>query len=336
MKESPTHYRSMTSSTFTEHAVVSGPPPEDFKDLGFGAEVARSSRKRLLNRDGTFNVVRDGLHPLSSLSLYHWSLTISWPAFLGSMAGLYLGINALFAAAFLLCGPSALHSTTTAVEANAFLRAFFFSVQSFTTIGYGNVIPVGIAANLLVTLEALINIVGIALATGIVFARFSRPTAKIIYSRNAVIAPYRSGSALEFRIANQRSSQIIEIEAKVILSRIVDVGGATARKFYELRLERTRVAFFALSWTVVHPIDISSPLYDLTERDLIESDAEVLILLKGTDEASSQIVHSRSSYKADEIIWNAMFANIFMRSEREGVIGMDVSRIHDIQRVSNL
>lgn len=326
----------MTSSTFTEHAVVTALPQDDFKDLGFGAEVARSSRKRLLNRDGTFNVVRDGLHPLSSLSLYHWSLTISWPAFLGSVALLYLGINALFAGGFLLCGSSALQATTAAAEQNAFLRAFFFSVQSFTTIGYGNVVPVGLAANFLVTLLALINIVGIALATGIVFARFSRPTAKIIYSRNAIVAPYRAGTALEFRIANQRSSQIIEIEAKVILSRIEDVGGTTARRFYDLRLERTRVTFFALSWTIVHPIDVASPLYDLTERDLLDSDAEILILLKGTDEASSQIVHSRSSYKADEIIWNARFTNIFMRTDREGVVGMDVSRIHDLQRVSNL
>lgn len=325
----------MTSSTFTEHAVVTSAPLDDFKDLGFGAEVARGSRKRLLNRDGTFNVVRDGLHPLSSLSLYHWTLTISWPAFLGSVAALYLGINALFAGAFVLCGSSALQSTTV-TEPNTFLRAFFFSVQSFTTIGYGNVVPVGTPANLLVTLLALINIVGIALATGVVFARFSRPTAKIIYSQNALIAPYRSGSALEFRIANQRSSQIIEVEAKVILSRIENIGGATARKFYELRLERTRVTFFALSWTVVHPIDVSSPLYGLSEKDLLDSDTEILILLKGTDEASSQIVHSRSSYKADEIIWNARFTNIFMRTEREGVVGMDVSRLHDVQRVSNL
>jgi inward rectifier potassium channel len=156
--------------------------------------------------------------------------------------------------------------------------------------------------------------------------------AKIIYSEHAVIAPYRNVTALEFRIANQRSSQIIEIEAKVILSRIENLAGVTARKFYELKLERSRVTFFALSWTIVHPIVPTSPLYGLTEEDLLEADAEIMILLTGTDETSSQIVHSRSSYKANEVIWNAKFSNIFMRTREGGVIGMDVSRINDIER----
>ncbi|HVT01866.1 MAG TPA: ion channel [Thermoanaerobaculia bacterium] len=321
----------MTSSTYTEHAVVVTPTDEDFKDLGFGAEIARGSRRRLLNRDGTFNVVREGLGPVSSLSLYHWSLTISWPAFLGAIAVLYVALNALFAVAFLLCGPTALHSAPGLPESSAFARAFFFSVQSFATIGYGHVVPVGLAANLLVTLEALINIVGVALATGLVFARFSRPLAKIIYSDRAVIAPYRNGTALEFRIANQRSSQIIELEAKVILSKIENIAGVTARKFYELRLERSRVTFFALSWTIVHPVDRTSPLFGASEADLLEADAEILILLTGTDETSSQVVHSRSSYKADEIVWNAKFSNIFMRTREGGVMGMDLSRIHELE-----
>lgn len=308
------------------------PPDEDYKDLGFGAEVARSSHQRLLNRDGSFNVVREGLGPVAALSLYHWSLTISWPVFLGAIALLYVGINALFAGAFMLCGADALHATSVVAEGSNFARAFFFSVQSFATIGYGHIVPVGLAANMLVTFEALINIVGVALATGLVFARFSRPQAKIIYSRNAIIAPYRNGTALEFRIANQRSSQIIEIEAKVILSRIEQIGGGSARKFYELKLERSKVTFFALSWTIVHPIVPGSPLFGVGESDLLESDAEIMILLTGTDETSSQVVHSRSSYKATEVIWNTKFSNIFMRTREGGVIGMDVSKIHDLER----
>lgn len=326
----------MTTSTYTEHAVVKPTFDDDFKDLGFGAEIARGSHQRLLNRDGSFNVVREGLDPISALSLYHWSLTISWPRFLTAITIAYVAINAIFAIAFLLCGPSALQVTTALPAGSAFARAFFFSVDSFATIGYGNIVPVGLAANLLVTIEALINIVGVALATGLVFARFSRPMAKIIYSEHAVVAPYRNVTALEFRIANQRSSQIIEIEAKVILSKIENIAGATARKFYELKLERSRVTFFALSWTIVHPIVPSSPLYGLSEEDLIAADAEIMILLTGTDETSSQIVHSRSSYKANEVIWNAKFSNIFMRTREGGVIGMDVSRINDIERQSRV
>lgn len=309
------------------------PTEEEFKDLGFGAEVARSTRQRLLNPDGSFNVVREGLDPFSSLSLYHWLLTISWSKFIGFFTLAYVAINALFAVAFLACGPDALQSTTGSLAGHSFYRAFFFSVDSFATIGYGNVIPVGIAANSLVTLEALINILGIALATGVIFARFSRPSPRIIYSRNAIVAPYRDKTALEFRIANARSNQLIEVQVQVILTKIERVGETTVRKFYDLDLERHRVVFFALSWTVVHPIDSSSPMWGLTHKDLLDSDAELLVLLIGTDETASQTVHSRSSYKADEFVWGAKFANMFLRTEDDGIVGMNLARIHDFETV---
>jgi inward rectifier potassium channel len=308
-------------------------PQEEFKDLGFGTEVARSAQQRLLNRDGSFNVVRDGLNPFSSMSLYHWLLTISWPKFLGFIASSYVTVNALFALAFLICGPAALQSSSGSFAGHPFYRAFFFSVDTFATIGYGNIIPTGVAANTLVTIEALINIVGVALATGVIFARFSRPSARIIYSRNAIVAPYRDKTALEFRIANARSSQLIEVGIQVILTKIERSGEKTVRKFYDLSLERTRVVFFALSWTVVHPIDANSPMWGVTQQDLLDSDAEVLILLTGTDETLSQPVHSRSSYKATEIVWGAKFTNMFMRTESRGIIGMNLSRINDIEAV---
>lgn len=324
----------MTSPTFPNHAVpVSRTSEEEFKDLGFGTEVARGARQRLLNRDGTFNVIREGLNPLSALSLYHWLLTISWPRFLGFMTVSYVAVNALFAIAFLLCGPDALQSTVGSFAHQPFYRAFFFSVYSFATIGYGNIIPVGVPANSLVAIEALVYIIGIALATGVIFSRFSRPSTRIVYSRNAIVAPYRDQKALEFRIANGRSSQLIEVQIQVILTKLEQVNGTTRRKFYDLDLERHRVVFFALSWTVVHPIDPSSPMWGLTKKDLLDADAEVLILLTATDETLSQIVHSRSSYKADEIVWGAKFSNMFMRTETAGIIGMNLDRIHDIEIV---
>ncbi|HVS59602.1 MAG TPA: ion channel [Gemmatimonadaceae bacterium] len=322
----------MTSPTFTDQPVpVPKSSEEEFKDLGFGTEVARGARQRLLNRNGSFNVIREGLNPFSSLSLYHWLLTISWSKFLGFVTGAYVGVNALFAVAFLLCGPDALQSSSGSFAGHPFYRAFFFSVDTFATIGYGNIIPVGVAANALVTIEALVNILGIALATGVIFSRFSRPSARIVYSRNAIVAPYRDGSALEFRIANGRSSQLIEVQIQVILTKLERTDGSLVRKFYDLSLERHRVVFFALSWTVVHPIDPSSPMWGLTQKDLLDADAEILILLTGTDETLSQTVHSRSSYKADEIVWGAKFANMFMRTEADGIIGMNLSRIHDIE-----
>jgi inward rectifier potassium channel len=322
------------SPTFTEQPVpVPKSSEEEFTDLGFGTEVARGARQRLLNRDGTFNVVREGLNPFSALSLYHWLITISWLRFLGFIMVSYVAVNALFALAFLLCGPGALQSAVGSFGDQPFYRAFFFSVYTFATIGYGNIIPVGLAANTLVGIEALVYIIGIALATGVIFSRFSRPSARILYSRNAIVAPYRGKTALEFRIANGRSSQLIEVQIQVILTKLELVDGISVRKFYDLDLERHRVVFFTLSWTVVHPIDESSPMWGLEMKDLLNADAEVLILLTGTDEALSQTVHSRSSYKVDEIVWGAKFANMFLRTEAAGIIGMNLSRIHDIEIV---
>jgi len=306
---------------------------DEFRDLGFGTEVARGTRRRLLNRDGSFNVALEGLDPLSSLSLYHWLLRISWPQFLAFIAVTYISINGLFAVAFLLCGPDALQSSAGYFSNQPFFRAFFFSVDTFATIGYGNIVPVGVVPNVLVTIEALLNIVGVALATGVIFARFSRPSARVIYSRNAVVAPYRGVTALEFRIANARSSQLIDVQVQAILTKIERSGASTVRRFYELELERNRVVFFPLSWTIVHPITPASPMFGLTHSDLLEADAELLVLLIATDETLSQTVHSRSSYEADEIVWGAKFANMLMRSETEGIVGMNLSQIHDIERV---
>ena len=307
---------------------------EEFKDLGFGTEVARGTRRRLLNRDGSFNVSLEGLNPLSSLGLYQWLLRISWPQFLLFICLYYVAVNALFAGAYLLCGADALQTSTGQFANQPFYRAFFFSVDTFATIGYGNIYPVGVLANTLLSLEALLSIVSVALVTGVMFARFSRPSARIIYSRNAVVAPYRGRTALEFRIANARSSQLIDVQVQVILTKIEPTPtGSPLRKFYELALERQRVVFFPLSWTVVHPIDLGSPMWGLTHRDLLAAEAELLVLLIATDETISATVHSRSSYQADEMVWGAKFANMFLRNESEGIIGMNLDRIHEIEPV---
>jgi inward rectifier potassium channel len=307
-------------------------PTEDLnRDLGFGAIVASESRKRLLNRDGSFNVVREGLSPLASMSLYHDLLTISWTRFLGLVVVFYLLVNALFALAYMACGAGAMDGPRATSMGAHFLQAFFFSVQTFATIGYGHVSPVSLAANLLVTLESLVGLLGFALATGLLFARFSRPTARILFSDRALIAPYRGITAFEFRIANARSNQLIEVQAKVMLSKFRDGAPSGNREFYPLRLERDRVAFFPLSWTVVHPIDESSPLHGLTPEQLAESDAEFLILLTGIDETFAQSVHARSSYKVDEVVWGARFANLFNPPREDGTLSIDIGHLDRIE-----
>jgi inward rectifier potassium channel len=285
---------------------------EDLRDLGFGAVVSRESQERLLNRDGSFNLERSGLRFWSSFSAYHAMLTIQWWQFFLATALSYLVVNAAFAVAYLACGPDALGSNAAGMEHHTYLRAFFFSVQTLATIGYGQVVPVGTAANALVTVESLVGLMGFGIVTGLLFARFSRPTAKMLFSRHALIAPYQNSTALEFRVANARSNELIEVSAKVLLSRFEDVEGVRTRRYYPLELERPGVTFLPLTWTVVHPIDGRSPLYLETPESVRNSRSELLVLLSAFDETFSATVKTRTSYIPDEVLWGYRFANAFV------------------------
>lgn len=299
------------------------------RDLGFGTVVTHQSRERLLNPDGSFNVVREGLNPLTSLSLYHDLLTITWPRFLGMVVLFHLVTNAVFGAAYMACGPGALSGMTAATPVDRFLEAFFFSIQTFATIGYGAMSPHSLAAHVLVTIESLVGLLGFALATGLLFARFSRPTARILFSEKAIVAPYRGITAFEFRLANARSNELIDVQAKVLLSRFRAEGGG--REFVQLKLERDSVLFFPLAWTVVHPIDETSPLYGLEPEDLDAVQAEFLVLLTAFDETFSQTVHTRSSYLAEDVVWGASFVNLF-NPPHDGKLSIDVGRLSEIKR----
>jgi inward rectifier potassium channel len=303
---------------------------DETNDLGFGSRVAQESRTRLLNRDGGFNVRRRGVSFFRSLALYHTLLTVSWPVFYAVLALSFLLFNTLFAFSYLWAGDDALRGITEVSFPGRLVDAFFFSVQTSTTIGYGHIFPQSMAANILASMEVMIALLGFALATGLLFARVSRPNAHIIFSRSAIIAPYRGITALEFRIANERRNELIEVQIEVVLSRVEDGAQGKSRKFYELNLEREGVLFFPLSWTIVHPIAQESPLHGITEKEFLGSDPEILILLTGTDETFSQKVHARTSYKGEEVVWGARFAEIF-DGEREGVMSVNLERIHDVE-----
>lgn len=303
---------------------------EESRDLGFGSLVAREIRQRLLNRDGSFNVRRVGLPFFRTLSAYHHLITISWTRFLALMAGLYMVANGLFAVLYLACGPQALAAPATDSITSRFEQAFFFSVHTLATIGYGNVAPASFAANVVVTIESLVGLLGFGLAAGLMFARFARPTARIIFSEKAVVAPYRGMTGLMLRVANERSNQLIEVEAKVMLSRRKPNG---EREFRELALERQRVAFLPLTWTIVHAIDEASPLAGATWESLRECQAEFLVLLTGFDETFTQTVHARTSYRADEVVVGARFVNLLDPDSPDGILTVDVGRLHEIERV---
>lgn len=296
--------------------------------------VGRESRQRLLNRDGSFNVARSGLGFLESFAPYHLLLTISWTGFLGLVSAIYLVLNLAFAVAYVACGPDALLGAGATMLGGRFSQAFFFSIQTFATIGYGQVGPNGMAANLVVTVEALVGLMYQALATGLLFARFTRPTAALLFSRHAVVGPYNDSQGLMFRIVNRRRNEIIELEAQVLFSALEpDPKGGTVRRYSPLPLERNKVTFFPLSWTIVHPIDSASPLAGRTPEDLERAQAEILVLLSGIDEAVEQTVHARSSYRASEIVWNARFQSMFLQSDARSRLAVDVSRVHEIEPV---
>lgn len=302
------------------------------RDLGFGSVVASRSEGRLLNRDGSFNSRRVGLGPFASLHIYDALLTMRWSRFLLVVVLAFFATNATFALLYAALGGDALAGGSFS---SSVVRAFFFSVHTLSTVGFGSIVPASIAANVVMTLESLVGLLEVAITTGLVFARFSRPRANILFSRNAIVAPYREGRGLMFRIANQKSTQIIELEATVIYSWMENDGERWIRRFQQLPLERDQVSFFPLAWTIVHPIDKKSPLHGLTSAACKEADAEILILLKGTDETFSQWVHARSSYKAEEIVWDARFTDIFLRSETKAIVGVDLGRLSDYERVFN-
>lgn len=303
------------------------------RDLGFGSVVTDQSRQRLLNQDGTFNVERTGLGRFTSLNLYHTLLSMSWRTFLSLVLLLYFLSNILFGVLYASIGSQALVDTSSTPTDNLFVRGFFFSVQTFATIGYGTIHPVGIIPNLLVTIESYYSLIANALITGVVFARFAKPTAKVKFSDIAVVAPYRDVEGLMFRLVNGRSSQLLEVGAQVLFARFENENGKPVRRFDILELERRKVAIFPLSWTIVHPIDKDSPLYGLTPEDMRRTDAEILVLLTATDETFAAVVHTRSSYKADEIRFNSKFVSIYNEMREGQPISIDIRKLSEIESV---
>lgn len=292
------------------------------QDFGFGSLVSGQHGYRLLNRDGSYNVRLENASLGSRIFSYHTLLSISWPTFFGVFAATYLLLNALFATLYSAAGPDELQGT---MHGSMYLRAFFFSVHTLATVGYGSISPVGTLANWIVTVETLTGLALFALFTGLVFARFSRPVAGIVYSRNALIAPYRGITALEFRVVNSKSNPLFNLEAVVALSRFEETPSGRDRKFHTLKLERDKVAFFPLNWTIVHPIDENSPLRGWTKQMLVEAEAEIFVLITAIDDTFSQTVNSRASYTPREIEFGKKF--VLMYQQRDTHMLLDLGRL---------
>ena len=284
--------------------------------------------RRAINKDGSFNVRRRGstwrdFHP------YLLLINMSWAGFLAALFLGYLVVNTLFACGYYALGPGQLTGGDAATAAGRFFNCFFFSAHTLTTVGYGNISPGALGANVVAVFEALVGVLGFAVATGLLFGRVSRPSARIGFSENMIVAPYQEGHSLQFRVVNRRKNSLAELQARCLLMTVDNEDGTPKRKYELLRLERPEVLFLALTWTIVHPIDRDSPLWGKTAADLTRLQAEVLILLKAYDDTFSQTVVARYSYRHDEIVWEKRFAPAFF-VDGHGDLVLEVRKVGEM------
>ncbi|RZK60323.1 MAG: ion transporter [Pedobacter sp.] len=296
-------------------------------DLGFG-KGPMGKDQRMMNADGTSNVKRIGRPIFSSNDTYNWLISMSWRKFMFIILMAYLAINILFASIYVLIGIENLHGAPGITTRDHFFDAFFFSAQTISTVGYGHISPVGFLTSCIAAFESMLGLLAFALATGLLYGRFSRPNAKIIYSKNMVVALYKEITGLMFRLANGRNNQLIEIEVQMVFTINQVVDGKKTRRFLPLELERNKIGLLSLSWTVVHPIDEKSPLFGMTKEEMMEGETEVLILLNAFDDIFSQTVHSRASYLDEHILFKHRFSPILSQDE-EGITTLDLSKLSD-------
>jgi inward rectifier potassium channel len=285
--------------------------------------------RRTINPDGSFNVRREGLR-WRDANPYLMLIDTTWPRFLFVVAMGFVLVNVIFASLYVVIGVEHLKGLES--DMGPFANAFFFSFHTLTTVGYGNVYPEGTLANTISSLEAASGLMVFAIATGLLYGRFSRPSARIVYSKKAIIAPYQDGKSLQFRVTNARTNVLMNMEARVLLMTVESSDGVLKRNFIDLPLERRSVYFFALTWTIVHPIDSDSPLFGKTPEELAMVSAELLILMQGFDDTFSQVVHSRYSYRHDELIWGAKFTPAF-KIDGKGDMVVEVNRIDEMKLI---
>lgn len=308
---------------------MSKPEPTEkiSEDLGLNNSVTQRV-VRQINKDGSFNVLKLGIPPLKRINVYKHLLTMPWRKFNVWVLLVYIGVNLIFTCIYALIGFEHLTGLMGNDFATKFWDTFFFSAQTLTTVGYGRINPIGFGTSTVAMLESMVGLLGFALATGLLYGRFSRPNARIIFSEKSIVAPYKNFSGWMFRIANERDNQLIDLEVQVILSRVIRRDGRDIREYLGLELERDKVNFFPTSWTIVHPITHKSPMFDMDEAAFKAGKPEFLIIVKGYDDIFATQVHTRMSYTWEEVFWNEKFTDIHGFSE-EGITQVDLSRINE-------
>lgn len=284
-------------------------------DTGFSSK-ADTAGNRFVNKDGSYNLHKTGLGFLNRFSIFQFMLTLPRWKFIGVIVLFYTFINLAFTGVYLLVGTDQLQGMTSPEPWVKFKEVFFFSTQTFTTVGYGRVNPTGDGINIVASLEALTGLLSLAIATGLIYGRFARPNAYLIFSDHALISPYQDKTAMMFRFVNYKNNHsLTDVDVKVNVGLKVQENNETVYKYYTLPLERDKVESLPMNWTVVHPIDENSLLYGYTHEDMKNADIEIYVQVRGFDDVFSDIVQQRCSYTYHEILFNRKFSRMFKESE---------------------
>ncbi|MBK8245632.1 MAG: transporter [Saprospiraceae bacterium] len=274
-------------------------------DLGFGKAFS-SSRGRLIREDGSFNVDRVGT---KTKSLFHELIAMKWPTFLLMIFIFYAIINIFYAFIYFVIGIDQISGIEAGSWMHEFAQCYFFSVQSFTTVGYGGMHPQGYGANIISGIEALSGLLTFAIITGLVYSKFSKPKSKILFSKHVLLAPYKDIQSIQVRVSNEISNNILDLEASMIFGYVPKDGSTRILRI--LSLEIQKIALFPLSWTIVHPIDDKSPLKELFDGDTDDLEVEFLVILRGYDESYGQLINSMNAYTESHLVKNAKFVPMF-------------------------
>ncbi len=300
-------------------------------DTGFGTS-ADTQGGRFINKDGSYNVIKRGISLIDRVSFFYKMLTMRSLKFLMLLIIFFITINFVFASIYVILDGKEFTGVLPGSFIHHFFELYFFSVQTFTTVGYGRINPDGYIAGALASIEALTGLSSFALITGILYGRFSRPRAYLRFSKHALIAPYKEITGLMFRFVSYKENHnLTNVEVTVTFG--LTEPDTKQFRFYRLPLERERIDSLPMNWTVVHPIDDDSPLHGLTEEDLRATQAEVYVLVRGFDDVFSNTVLQRTSYRFDEIIYNAKFEKMFYENEDDTTTIVEVNKLHNYKRI---
>jgi inward rectifier potassium channel len=297
-------------------------------DTGFGSKDNYGGR--FINRDGTFNITREGQGFWDRFSLFHSMLNLPGWKFTAVLFLFFIGVNLFFTLIYIGLGTDQFTGLISANRWQDLRELYYFSTQTFTTVGYGRVNPVGDVAGFISGIEAMLGFITFAVITGLIYGRFAKPRSFLVFSEHAVIAPYRGGKAFMFRFASYKDNHVLtDVEIRVNAALKAQEKEEAVYRFYDLKLERSKVDSLSMNWTVVHPIDDQSPLKGFTEGDMVASDLEIYVLVRGFDDVYSNFVLRRTSYTYDEIKIDRKFVPMYRESEDGKTTIVEIHKIND-------